>query len=96
MSYTESNRKSLLLYLDNIIVVAKDFGTRLQMQKGVTKALLKLKLPKCELLKSVVKHTIRMVSERGGTTNPEKVPAVRVWPLLAELKELQTFLRHTE
>ena len=73
--------KSLLRYLDDIIVIAPDFNTHLQILEKVLKRLqqagLKLKPSKCELLQPEVRYLGHIVSLAGVATDPEKVTAVK-------------------
>ena len=91
--------KTLLLYLDDIIVVAPDFQTHLQRLEEVLgrlqKAGLKLKPGKCELLQHMVRYLGHIVSEEGVATDPAKVEAMKDWPPPKEVKELQAFLGMT-
>ena len=88
--------KSLLLYLDDIIVIAPDFNTHLQRLEEVLKRLqqagLKLKPSKCELLQPEVRYLGHIVSSTGVATDPEKVTAVKDWPRPQGVKQLQAFL----
>ena len=88
--------KSLLLYLDDIIVIAPDFNTHLQQLEEVLQRLqqagLKLKPSKCELLQSEVRYLGHIVSANGVATDPEKVAAVKDWPTPTGIKQLQAFL----
>ena len=73
--------KTLLLYLDDIIVISPDFESHVERLEEVLERLrranLKLKPSKCELLKKEVKYLGHVVSAGGVSTDPEKVEAVR-------------------
>ena len=88
--------KTLLLYLDDIIVIGPDFETHLTRLGEVLGRLrgagLKLKPAKCELLQTKVGYLGHVVSQRGVSTDPEKIEAVAQWPVPKDLKELQAFL----
>ena len=88
--------KTLLLYLDDIIVIAPDFETHLERLGEVLgrlrRAGLKLKPAKCELLQTEVGYLGHVVSQRGVSTDPVKTKAVAQWPTPKDLKELQAFL----
>jgi transposase InsO family protein len=88
--------KSLLLYLDDIIVIAPDFSTHVTRLKEVLERLrgagLKLKPAKCELFCSSVKYLGHIVSAGGVATDPEKIQAVAQWTSPKDIKELQAFL----
>ena len=57
---------------------------------------LKLEPAKCELLQTKVGYLGHVVSQRGVSTDPEKIEAVAQWPAPKDLKELQTFLGTVE
>ena len=88
--------KTLLLYLDNIIVIAPDFETHLDRLGEVPGRLrgagLKLKPAKCELLRTKVGYLGHVVSRHGVSTDSDKIKAVAQWPTPKELKDLQAFL----
>ena len=88
--------KTLLLYLDDIIVIATDFQTHVKRLAEVFERLrnagLKLKPSKCVLLQKRVHKLGHIVSEEGVATDPEKVQAVADWPTPTEIPELRAFL----
>lgn len=88
--------KTLLLYLDDIIVMAPDFQTHIQRLEEVIgrlrRAGLKLKPSKCELLQKQVNYLGHIVSEAGIATDPAKVQDVMDWPAPTEISELRAFL----
>ena len=88
--------KTLLLYLDDIIIIAPDFQTHLERLEDVLKRLqgagLKLKPEKCELLQEKVKYLGHVVSKEGVATDPDKVADIKKWHPPRTLKELQAFL----
>ena len=92
----ELHWKTLLLYLDNIIVIAPDFETHLDRLGEVLGRLrgagLKFKPAKCELLQTKVSYLRRVVSQWEVSMDPEKIEAVAQWPVPKDLKELQAFL----
>ena len=53
---------------------------------------LKLKPTKCHFLQKEVTFLGHVVSADGIKTDPEKVRAVKTWPIPVNLKELQSFL----
>ena len=88
--------KTLLLYLDNIIVIGPDFETHLarlgEVLGWLRGAGLKLKPAKCQLLQTKVGYLGHVLSQRGVSTDPEKIEAVAQWPVPKDLKELPVFL----
>ena len=90
----------MLLYLDDIIVIAPDFKTHLAGLEKVLQHLkgagLKVKPAKCEHLQKRVKYLGHVVSTEGVSTDPDKVKAIREWVPPKNTKELQAFLGTTE
>ena len=88
--------KTALLYLDDVIVIAPDFSSHLTRLEEVLKRLhgagLKLKPQKCELLQKEVKYLGHIVNSEGIATDPDKIEAIKSWPPLYDVKELQAFL----
>ena len=88
--------KTLLLYLDDIILISPDFETHLHRLEEVFQRLqsagLKLKPSKCELLKSSVHYLGHVVSADGVATDPKKIQAVREWATPKSVKDVQAFL----
>ena len=75
--------RTLLLYLDDVILIFPYFVSCLHRLKEVFKRLqdagFKLKPTKCELLQNEVRYVGHVVSVKGVATNPEKVEAVKKW-----------------
>ena len=88
--------KSLLLYLDDVIVIAPDFSTHIQRLEEVLQRLqlagLKLKPSKCELFQKEVKYLGHIVSQHGVATDPKKIEAIKDWPPPNDVRSLQAFL----
>ena len=88
--------KTLLIYLDDIIVFSKDFDTHLERLAEVFSRLrqagLKLKPSKCTLLAQRVQYLGHVVSSAGVETDEEKVRAVRDWPTPRHKKDVRAFL----
>ena len=88
--------KTVLLYLDDVIVISPDFTSHLQRLEEVLQRLqsagLKLKPQKCELLQTEVRYLGHIVSAEGIATDPEKIEAIEHWPPPTDVKQLQAFL----
>ena len=88
--------KTLLLYLDDVIVMAPTFEQHLERLEEVLLRLrgagLKLKPSKCEMLQRRVRYLGHKVGDDGVSTDPEKVRVVREWETPKQLRELQAFL----
>ena len=88
--------KTLLLYLDDVIVIGDTFGNQLaHLEEVLTRfraAGLKLKPSKCHLFQTQVNYLGHVVSKDGVATDPAKVTAVADWPVPRNLTELRAFL----
>lgn len=85
-----------LLYLDDIVVYSATYEEHMQRLEAVFRRLreagLKLKPSKCRLFQKTIKYLGHVVSEEGVATDPEKIAAVKSWPVPANASELQSFL----
>ena len=83
-----------LVYLDDIIVFAKDFDTHLSRLAEVFERLkqagLKLHGTKCSLLQRRVSFLGHVLSGDGIEVQAEKVKAVRDWPVPKNISELRS------
>ena len=88
--------KTLLLYLEDVIVISPDFDSYLQRLEEVFRQLqdtgLKLKPTKCELLQDEVHYLGHGVSVKDVANDPAKVEAIKKWKPLKDVKALQAFL----
>jgi len=88
--------KTLLVYLDDVIVISPDFSTHVSPLREIFDRLraagLKLKLSKCALLQQEVKYLGHVVSRDGLATDPEEVRAVQDWTVPQDIHELRAFL----
>ena len=84
----ELHVRTLLLYLDDVIVIFPYFGSHLQRLKEVFKQLqyagFKLKPTKCKLLQDEVHYVGQVVSAKGVARNPAKVKAIKKWKPLKD------------
>ncbi|BHF73008.1 hypothetical protein SprV_0401608100 [Sparganum proliferum] len=87
---------SCLVYMDDIIVLGKDFDSHLNNIRAVFSSLrqagLTLKPSKCVFLKPRVKFLGHVVSAAGIETDDEKVTQIREWPTPADVTEVRSFL----
>ncbi|XP_067939742.1 uncharacterized protein [Watersipora subatra] len=92
--------KTLLLYLNDIIVFSGDIDSNVERLAAVFERLyaagLKLKPRKCKLFKAEVKYLGHVVSAEGVATNPEKIEDVKSWPIPKWVRELKAFLGTAE
>lgn len=88
--------KKCLVYLDDIIIFGKDFNQMFENLEEIflrlREANLKINPKKCLLLQKDVKYLGHIVSEKGVTTDPEKITAVKDWPIPHTKKQLRSFL----
>jgi len=88
--------KTLLIYLDDIIVISPDFQTHICRLREVFERLrgsgLKLKPSKCALLQPEVKYLGHVIGRNGVATDPEKLQAIEDWVTPQELTGLRAFL----
>ena len=95
----ELHLKECLIFLDDILIFSKTFEEHLSRLEGVFSRLkkhnLKLKPSKCELFMKEVKYLGHIVSENGVQTDPEKVKALKEWPIPTNVKTLRSFLGFT-
>ena len=86
----------LLIYLDDVIVYAKTWEEELERLRRVftrlSEAKLKLNPKKCHLFKSRVKYLGHVVSQEGVSTDPDKIAAIKDWPVPSNTKDLRSFL----
>ena len=84
--------KSLLIYLDDIILLSTTVDEHLdEVFECLKKAGLKLKPAKCELLKKEVAFLGYVVTGEGVKTNPSKVNIVKNWPVPQSLRDVRDF-----
>jgi len=88
--------KTLLVYLDDVIVISPDFPTHVDRLQEVFERLrganLKLKPSKCALFQPEVKYLRHIVGRHGVATDPEKVRAIEDWATPQDLTGLRAFL----
>ena len=90
------NFETVLLYLDDVIIYSKTYEDHLKHLAEVFEILikygLKIKPSKCHLLKPAVKYLGHVVSAEGVQPDPDKLAAVRNWPVPTTVKEVRSFL----
>ena len=88
--------KTCLVYLDDIIVVGKTFEDHMKNLEEVferlKKANLKLSPKKCHLFQQEVHYLGHVVSGKGIAVDPNKIKAVKDWPVPKDKHELRSFL----
>lgn len=86
----------MLMYLGDILVYSLTFEDHLIWLQAVLQRLreteLKVKVGKCHFLQSSIRFLGHQISAEGISTDPEKVAAVKQWPVPATVKDLRSFL----
>ena len=97
--FADMHLSELLIYLDDVIICSATLEEHLKRLERVFVRLrqhgLKLKPSKCHFLRKEVKYLGHVVSEEGVATDPEKIAAVRDWPIPKTKKEVRSFLGFT-
>ena len=95
----DMNLRDCLIYLDDVIIFSSTFEEHLDRLEAVFTRLqqnnLKLKASKCEFFKSRVTYLGHVVSDEGIETDPEKLEALKSWPVPKNVKEVRAFLGFT-
>lgn len=85
-----------LVYLDDIIIVGKNFTDHLRnihsVLSRIKEAGLKLQTTKCNFFKKAVSYLGHIVSEQGVAVDPGKVDKIKSWPTPTTSREVQQFL----
>ena len=88
--------KSVIAYLDDVIVLGKSFSENLVHLTEVLERFrihhLKLKPKKCHLFRRSVEFLGRLVNPEGIQITDTKLQTIRDWPIPTNKKEVQTFL----
>ena len=88
--------KTLILYLDDIIVMGSSFDEHIdrldEVLTRVSSAGLKLKPSKCHLFRTEVAYLGHVVSESGIKPDPDKVRRVKDWPTPMSITDVRSFL----
>ena len=85
-----------LVYLDDVIIIGRDFEEHLQNLSTILQKLreagLRLKPSKCSFCQESVSYLGHIVSREGVSTDPEKTAKVTRWPTPTSVQEVQQFL----
>jgi len=88
--------KECVVYLDDIIVFSSTIEEHLERLRHVFQKLrdagLKLKPSKCKFFQEKVKVLGHIVSSEGIECDPDKIEAIKNYPVPKDVKELQKFL----
>lgn len=88
--------KICLVYLDDVIIFSGSFeemlGRLRQVFLRLRMANLKLNPKKCFFFRREIKYLGHVISERGITTDPEKISSIKDWPIPRTKKQVRSFL----
>ncbi len=88
--------KDVLVFIDDLIVFSKTLEEHeARMMKVLTRLRefgLKLSPEKCVFFQTSVRYLGHVVSRNGVETDPEKIAALKTWPVPKNLRELRSFL----
>ncbi|GFT19527.1 retrovirus-related Pol polyprotein from transposon opus [Nephila pilipes] len=88
--------EACLIYLDDLIIVGRDFEEQLnnlrKVLEKVKQANLKLNPAKCHLFRREVSYLGHIISAEGVRTDPRKVAALKEWSQPRTVHELRSFL----
>ena len=87
---------SCLVYLDDIIILGKNFADHIHniqvVLHRIKDAGLKLQPTKCHFFRKAVSYLGHIVSEHGVAVDPSQVDKIKSWPIPTSSREVQQFL----
>ena len=90
------NWQTCLIYLDDVIVIGRNFEDMIKNLDNVLQRLheagLKLKPRKCQLFAKQVEFLGHVISREGIQTDPKKTEVVRNWPKPKTIHETRSFI----
>ena len=88
--------KSVLVYLDDIMIYSKTFEEHLEQVDKVLELIieagLKLRPDKCDFLKEEIRYLGHTISAEGIQANDEKIKAIASWERPQTVENLRSFL----
>lgn len=88
--------KEVLVFLDDLIIFSSTLEEHenrlLRVLSRLREFGLKLSPDKCKFFQTSVRYLGHVVSEKGVETDPEKIAALKSWPVPTNLKTLKSFL----
>ena len=83
-------------YIDNVVIISKDFESHLSHVKQVISRLtdngIFLNIGKCNFLRREMRLLGHVVTPQGISPDPDKVTAITEWPLPRTAKQIQRFV----
>lgn len=90
------NGLKAFVYLDDIIIYAKDLADHSQKLSDILQRLrkynLKLQPSKCEFLRKEVNYLGHQITDDGVKPDPQKIKCVKEFPVPTNVKEVKSFL----
>lgn len=94
--YSATTDDCIFGYVDDLILVSRDFDSHLKLLDKVRQRLyeagLTVNLKKCEFCKAELKYLGYIVNEKGLQTDPAKLEAIREFPVPSDAKSLRGFI----
>ena len=93
-------RKFVLVFFDDILIYNRDLKAHLNHMRAVLEVLRKNELyankKKCSFARSRVDYLGHIISGEGVEVDPEKIRAIKEWPIPANVREVRRFLGLTD
>ena len=92
------NRESstVVVYIDDIVIATETIDDHMEQIKEtfecLREACFKMRVSKCDFMKSVIEYLDRVVSAEGIKTDPDPVAKLRDWDVPRNKTEMQNFL----
>lgn len=94
--FTKDSENYVFGYVDDLILVSRDFDSHLVLLKKVKERLkeagLSVNIKKCDFCKSELKYLGYILNEKGLQTDPSKLEAIKDFPVPATAKALRGFI----
>ena len=96
---SDMTRRDCMVFLDDLIIYSDTLESHEQKLRKVFDQLaaynLKLSPQKCKLFQTEVRYLGHSISQDGISTDPDKISALKSWPVPRNSKELHSFLGFT-
>lgn len=94
--FTNTSSNCVFGYVDDLIIVSRDFDEHLTLLRKVLfrlkEAGLSINIKKCEFCKAELKYLGYIVNENGLQTDPSKLEAIKDYPVPTTAKALRGFI----